>query len=314
MVIWGGLRPILSQALIDTWTLFGFGYVIVTEPSIPKAISLISISAFSVFLAGNFTNRWSITFPMAPLLVLQLLIRPVVYRSVQRIGKKRNLCSKYMVGLPSVLLLLLATTLAILFPAVELPLAFPSKYNVGVVDTFLPANIQYSTNVPGVHPDAREKSVDHVTVRILYPTSEQGEPISQLKPETAEAFCYETMKYGAPPPLKNYDWMLHQWRLAKVAATRHAQPLDGSFPIVVFSHGLGGNADIYSYQTVSLAANGYVVVVVEHSDGSGPVVSRQDGSVILRQTRVEEVRNQWSTCCLISLLFNTLSYTFCSLS
>ncbi|CAJ1950558.1 unnamed protein product [Cylindrotheca closterium] len=293
-MIWGGLRPILSHVIIDSWTLFGLGYVVVTKPSTGKAFLLVVIAALSVFFTGSsFTNRWSITFPMIPLLALQLVIRPIVYRSAQKNGQNRSLCGTYMVGLPSILLVLIAAALAVLFPAIELPLAFPSKYNVGVVDVFLPADIVYKTDAPGVHQDARKKTVDHVTVRILYPTLEEpNDPVYQLKPETAEHFCYETMKYGAPPPLRKYDWMLHNWRLAKLPATRNAPPTmsnnEQPFPIVAFSHGLGGNAEIYSYQTLSLAASGHVVVVVEHTDGSGPVVSRQDGTVLLRQTRVEE--------------------------
>lgn len=40
-------------------------------------------------------------------------------------------------------------------------------------------------------------------------------------------------------------------------------------PVVIFSHGLGGNADIYSKFCSDLASHGYIVIALEHEDGSG---------------------------------------------
>lgn len=40
------------------------------------------------------------------------------------------------------------------------------------------------------------------------------------------------------------------------------------FPVVVFSHGLGGMRSTYSYLCSGLAANGYIVFAIEHRDGS----------------------------------------------
>jgi hypothetical protein len=291
MIIFGGLQPITSQVLIDCWALFGFGYVALTRPTQASALLLGLVTSATILLSGNLTNRWAIIFPMMPLVLIQFL-RHILFGVAQRRQHNANKFVCFTIGFISFLLILIAGALSILFPAVELPWGFPSKYNVGVVDIFFPADIQYRTSILDTYEAVQEKVVDHVTVRILYPTLDENiEPIPYLKPENAKAFCRESMKAGAPPPLKTFDWMLHNWRLARTPATRNAEPLaDTKSPIIAFSHGLGGNADIYSYQTISLAANGYVVVVVEHSDGSAPVVSRQDGSVVLRQTGVEEVR------------------------
>jgi platelet-activating factor acetylhydrolase len=49
-------------------------------------------------------------------------------------------------------------------------------------------------------------------------------------------------------------------------------------PVIIYSHGLGGHADIYSYQTHTLAAQGYVVLTLTHADGSSPFLVYPDGT------------------------------------
>jgi platelet-activating factor acetylhydrolase len=43
-----------------------------------------------------------------------------------------------------------------------------------------------------------------------------------------------------------------------------------ALPIVIFSHGMAGMSQSYSYYLGSLASQGFVVAAVEHRDGSGP--------------------------------------------
>ncbi|CAK9782450.1 hypothetical protein CC85DRAFT_329757 [Cutaneotrichosporon oleaginosum] len=54
-----------------------------------------------------------------------------------------------------------------------------------------------------------------------------------------------------------------------------APPSAGRFPLVLFSHGLVGTRNTYSHFCSSLASEGYVVVALEHADGSGPCVIRE---------------------------------------
>jgi dienelactone hydrolase len=314
MVVWGGLRPIAAQVVVDVLGLLGFGYATLTTitttttthddekqrtPAITNntknAVVLVTTAVSTVLMSGNWTNRWTVIFPMIPLVVLQGLRRWNI--------SNHHAWIRGTIAIGSVLLILLAGVCSVLFPAVELPPTPNSLYNVGVVDVFLPVHFQHSTTLEDAQ-DVCPKTQDHVTARIFYPTLEKNEGgggIPYLKPETSIAFCEETMKYGAPPPLQTYDWMLHQWRLTQIDAKKHAQPLGGTttstlttkttkLPLIFHSHGLGGNSEMYSYQTRSLAAKGYVVVVLDHSDGSAPVVARKDGTVLLRN---ERIWNDW---------------------
>jgi pimeloyl-ACP methyl ester carboxylesterase len=247
-------------------------------------------SCLAIAVSGNLTNRWTVIFPMVPLVLLQCL----------RLVSSRKWISALIFGM-SILLILSSAALSILFPAVELPPIVSSAgnelFNVGVVDLYLPIDLQFSTPIPNTEICC-PKEQDHATVRILYPTLEPAQSIPYLRPHTSEAYCEENMKHSAPLPLRPYSWMLHNWRLIEMRGRHHAQPCnattknndnnDGSgggsegWPIVFFSHGLGGSAEMYSYQTQALAKNGYVVVVIDHSDGSAPVVSRKDGTLLRR--------------------------------
>lgn len=53
----------------------------------------------------------------------------------------------------------------------------------------------------------------------------------------------------------------------------------GRWPVMVFSHGIGGSKNTYSYLLGSFASHGMVVVTPEHRDGSGPIsIIRKPGN------------------------------------
>ncbi|KAL6049527.1 Platelet-activating factor acetylhydrolase [Balamuthia mandrillaris] len=53
-----------------------------------------------------------------------------------------------------------------------------------------------------------------------------------------------------------------------------------AYPVVLFSHGLYGFPALYNYICCRLAALGYVVVAVGHTDGSGVILSPKTGEVL----------------------------------
>ena len=64
---------------------------------------------------------------------------------------------------------------------------------------------------------------------------------------------------------------------------RGALPMEGKneWPLVVFSHGLGGCMEMYSQLAIQLASKGCVVVAMEHEDGSGSYAETKRGKPIL---------------------------------
>jgi Platelet-activating factor acetylhydrolase, isoform II len=185
--------------------------------------------------------------------------------------------------------------------------------NVGVIDFYIPippaneSNTRLSQHKTNYDDQQSCSEVDesiitkkYLPVRLLYPTHTPSRtwlswfrvlretPIPYLNVETAIEFCIHSMRFGAPKPLKQMDWILHTWRLITLPASRNV-PLkilrqndndndDDSLvstvsppKMVVFSHGLGGTMDLYSYQTMSLASAGYIVLSMTHTDGSAPI-------------------------------------------
>jgi pimeloyl-ACP methyl ester carboxylesterase len=272
MVLWGGLRPILSRVLLDSAALFGLSVSAGTSECTRKNTVVLGLTYIGTFVSAGLTNRWTLTLPMVPFLFLQLTRR-------LSLSKKGGCWFHRIVDGLSLLLIVSAATLSILFPAVELP-AIKGPYNVGVVDFFMPIE---SSNIAGSVSSETCASSSHVSVRLLYPTNEKPVRIPFLRPDIAADYCQQFMSFGAPPPLKTFGWLLHTWRLARMQAKPHASLSDhpDAFPLVLFSHGLGGTAEIYSYQTMSLVAHGHIVLAVNHQDGSAPVIRQRDGNIKL---------------------------------
>jgi platelet-activating factor acetylhydrolase len=66
--------------------------------------------------------------------------------------------------------------------------------------------------------------------------------------------------------------------LTRLPAVWHAQPAPGAapLPVVLFSHGLGGNRNAYSGHVLQLAQHGSLVACVEHSDGTSSLTHSHD--------------------------------------
>lgn len=284
MVLWGGLRPIVTRLVLDVFTLSLLSIACVAPPhGRLHRLALVVASVLTLATAG-FTNRWTIAFPMVPLLVLQGLRSLIAPHELTKgdVGWIPRILSAL-----SVLVVVVALLLSMLFPAVKLP-PVHGPYNVGVVDFFLPVDLVSSSSTASANATCGS---EQLPVRLFYPTLENAAVIPYLTPETAIEFCRQSMRFGAPPPLKEYGWLLHTWRLTGLRARRNATLIPGNsrLPVVLFSHGLGGNADVYSYQTMALAAHGSIVLLINHQDGSAPVVRRANGSVVVFDRSVGQI-------------------------
>ncbi|KZZ97422.1 phospholipase A2 [Moelleriella libera RCEF 2490] len=168
----------------------------------------------------------------------------------------------------------LASYLSRLSPVPAFP-DYTGPYKVGTVDVEIPVDDLTS---PSFRP---ENTLDITTVqfRIFYPAvAESNEkPITWLpNPQRHHVSAY-TKFVGMGPTLSSILSFLprhlhyttipvHKNALAVTPETK-----DKRFPTMIFSHGLGGGRNSYSYIAGSLASHGVVVVCPEHRDGSAVV-------------------------------------------
>ena len=306
-MLWGGLKPIRRRFIIDVGTLSALTYsVLIPAPALSLAHrGILVASCFITIFTAGLTSRWTVSFPMIPIVLLQCSRYYTAY-STAGTGAWTGAWTWTALVIKTFSLLLIAKSfiLTILFPAVKISKP-KGEYNVGIVDMHIPVdNFEH----------------DHVTVKLLYPTNDKNDRLPHFAKDTSKRICASFMKTGAPPPLNNFGFMLDQWRLSTVDGKRNAIPhlpekgthshthadndnnnhndngadndtstsmkmktgkaVRSKLPIVIYSHGLTGSAEIYSYQNMSLAANGTFVMSITHSDASAIGVKRRDGSFI----------------------------------
>lgn len=264
MVIFGGLTPIASRVALDVLALACLTFCTFSSTQNASNLLVLFGTCFVTLATAGMTCRWTLTFPMVPVVVLQ---------SLRRVNACSGPWATKLITVLTTLFILLAALLSILFPAVQLP-EVKGEYHVGMVKLHLPVNI--STD----HDESEDILPDEfVSVQIYYPTKEKPKSLPYLDPDIALDYCKETIAFGAPPPLKEFGFLLHILRLVQMPVALNAKPLDdGKLPIIVYSHGLGGTAITYTYQTQHLAAQGHVVMVLNHTDGSAPIVQKHDGT------------------------------------
>ncbi|BFZ56885.1 hypothetical protein PYCC9005_003935 [Savitreella phatthalungensis] len=103
--------------------------------------------------------------------------------------------------------------------------------------------------------------------RVYYPTTaEQGEHASWATPEQVRGYATFAGYPSLAPTLERaFSYFLSSIRLR---AIEDAPPSPGKWPVVLFSHGLGGTDTLYSTVCGNLASHGAVVFAIEHRDHS----------------------------------------------
>ncbi|KAM0719812.1 hypothetical protein Q7P37_003947 [Cladosporium fusiforme] len=153
---------------------------------------------------------------------------------------------------------------------------YHGQYNVGTVDVEIPvADLPEVSALP-------EGAVETIAFRIFYPCekpskSEAHRPvhwIPQPQRETVNAFA----KFlGAGNKLASLiSFMPQQLFWIKIPAHRNGKMLDpptsnGKWPVTMFSHGLAGSRNMYSYICGDMASKGMIVIALDHRDGSSPI-------------------------------------------
>lgn len=170
--------------------------------------------------------------------------------------------------------MILASVLKHLLLALRYP-AFPSvlvgEYQVGAIQTRIP---------------------DGPACQIHYPTaaatsaSTRGKKVPYIRPQAIPGLADYTrqnpslLEYLS---LRQHPCIMGAAPLSTTTTTTATTTSTTSFPIVIFSHGLGGCMEMYTNLCQQIASQGYWVVAVEHADGSGAYAETSTGEPIYYQ-------------------------------
>ena len=93
---------------------------------------------------------------------------------------------------------------------------------------------------------------DFIQAEVWYPAVPGSEGSETYDVKTFAPYIVQTMLTGDAPSTYTY------------AATRDAEPANGKFPVVLFSHGFGGFRTQSTFLTAHLASQGMIVVSPDH--------------------------------------------------
>lgn len=148
---------------------------------------------------------------------------------------------------------------------------YPGPYQVGSIDLEIP--LPESKKF-----DVLETSVETVLVRLFYPADPNGirkkaaapSWLPQPSKEYAKGYA-DFLKQPVLPTSLAISLVVHN---TTIPATENALPItppNSRFPVMIFSHGLGGSRNAYSQWCGSIASYGVFVAAIEHRDGSAPI-------------------------------------------
>ncbi|OZJ03595.1 hypothetical protein BZG36_03031 [Bifiguratus adelaidae] len=129
-------------------------------------------------------------------------------------------------------------------------------------------NVAHHTSPkPGVLP--YELPARGCFMRLFYPIADTGRKRERAYWLPSTRYGTAMGEFGGIKP-----WVI--WPLAATASTYKSQAwLDAEphpdiqkFPVMIFSHGLGGNRVIYTAFCTEMASHGFIVCAIEHRDGS----------------------------------------------
>ncbi|KAF2638434.1 hypothetical protein P280DRAFT_471525 [Massarina eburnea CBS 473.64] len=179
--------------------------------------------------------------------------------------------------------------------------AYTGPYKVGSVDVELPTP-QLESPGPSASPCT---NLPTVAFRIFYPARHESTQRGvKWLPSPQREFVGAYARFlGAGNAFSQFFSVVPQMLFyINIPVHHNADILEPptktkQWPVMVFSHGLGGSRNAYSHICASLASHGLVVVAPDHRDGSAPIsfVHTSEEKEKLKRVEYKRVPHQAST-------------------
>jgi dienelactone hydrolase len=233
----------------------------------PVATGAVAVSVLSGVALLVLGLRWQLVPVLAAIVVALPALVPVVA------GRTPGRAPRWVAVAGTVLLLgaiMSSPAAAWALPVPEFPTP-TGRYPVGT--TVLQWTDAGRAETATADPDDRRT----VVAQLWYPAaSRDGERAPYLGRTPAEA---RTVAEGLSTYVGLPGFVLDGLARARTAAVLDAEPTNGSYPVVLFSPGLGGVRGQNTFWATELASRGYVVVALDHPYDSAAVVL-DDGTVV----------------------------------
>ena len=145
---------------------------------------------------------------------------------------------------------------------------YPGPYQVGSIDVEIPLSESRKF-------DVIETNVETILVRLFYPTESSvvtrkaTSPTWLPQPSMEYAKGYANfLKQPILPASLAISLAVYNTTIPVIENAPPINPPNSRFPIMLFSHGLGGSRNAYSQWCGSIASYGVFVAAIEHRDGS----------------------------------------------
>lgn len=214
------------------------------------AVMVIIAAILQLWLEGG---RWQIL----PLYILALV-------AARKIARPSRMRLRYL--LPALALTLLGGLLSWSLPVMETP-AYPELLPIGIQHLELTDSSRKQTT------KGTEKS-RRLMISIWYPAA-----ANSLAQRTPYLPHFAQLQDEYANKLDWPAWLISHLRLGKGQARIESQAAQGSFPLLIYSHGLYRNRFEAVTRMELLAAHGYVVVAVDHPLGADFVLF-PDGEIV----------------------------------
>ncbi|KAL5424103.1 hypothetical protein PMIN04_003426 [Paraphaeosphaeria minitans] len=179
--------------------------------------------------------------------------------------------------------------------------SFTGPYKVGSVDVEIPTSQLENSG----RSDSPSTNLSTVSFRVFYPARPESDQkgVRWIPSPQKEVVSSYAKFLGAGNAMAGLFATLPQLLYFVTIPVHHnadvlEPPTDSKrWPVMMFSHGLGGSRNAYSHICGSLASHGVVVVAPEHRDGSCPVsfVNTPEEKEKIKKIEYKKVPHQAST-------------------